>query len=337
MKFSKILKAIESEPGYRADQIMRAIFVDLVEDWNEITGLPKKLREELQKEYPLGIKGEIFTSDSKDSVKVLMSLADGKLIEMVLMRHKDERNSVCVSCQVGCPMGCTFCATGKMGLIRDLTSDEIISQVLFFSRLLKKEDQRVRSVVFMGMGEPFSNYSNVMEAIRVMHDPKGLNLGARRFSISTCGILEGIRRLTKEDMDVNLAISLHASNDTIRREIMPIARTHTIKELLRVIDDYIKVKHRKVMFEYLMIGDLNDRDEHALELAGIMKGKLYVVNLISYNSTGEYKTSTQKRMKHFKEILEKNGVDVTIRYRFGRDIQGACGQLATEVDKNITF
>ena len=334
MEFSNIREVIKNEPRYRTDQIMRAVFVDLVEDWGEVTGLPKKLREELKKKCSLEIKGEIFTSSNEDSVKVLMPLVDGKLIETVLMMYKGERNSVCVSCQVGCPMGCKFCATGKMGLIRDLTTDEIVSQVLFFSRYLKKEKKRVRSVVFMGMGEPFANYENVIGAIRLMHDPKGLGLGARRFSISTCGLVKGIQKLAKEELDVNLAISLHASNDTIRRKIMPVAQTYTIKELLEVVDDYIAVKHRKVMFEYLMISDLNDRDEHALELAKLMKGKLYVVNLISYNSTGEFKSSTQKRMKHFKNILEENGVEVTIRYRFGRDIQGACGQLATEKGKH---
>ncbi|MCK5096038.1 MAG: 23S rRNA (adenine(2503)-C(2))-methyltransferase RlmN [Candidatus Pacebacteria bacterium] len=334
MEFSNIREVIKNEPRYRTDQIMRAVFVDLVEDWDKVTGLSKKLREELKKKCPLEIKGEIFISSNEDSVKVLMPLVDGKLIETVLMMYKGERNSVCVSCQVGCPMGCKFCATGKMGLIRDLTTDEIVSQVLFFSRYLKKEKKRVRSVVFMGMGEPFANYENVIGAIRLMHDPKGLGLGARRFSISTCGLVKGIQKLAKEELDVNLAISLHASNDTIRRKIMPVAQTYTIKELLEVVDDYIAVKHRKVMFEYLMISDLNDRDEHALELAKLMKGKLYVVNLISYNSTGEFKSSTQKRMKHFKNILEENGVEVTIRYRFGRDIQGACGQLATEKGKH---
>ena len=245
------------------------------------------------------------------------------------MRHEDGRNTVCVSCMVGCPMKCAFCATGEMGLLRKLTADEIITQVLFFSRFLKKENARVGSVVFMGMGEPFLNYDNVMQAVRILNNPECFGIGARHISISTCGIFDGIRKLTTEDIAVNLAISLHAPNDEVRRKIMPVAEGYTIAELLTVIDEYIAKTRRKVMFEYLLIDGVNDTDEMARELATILKHKLCVVNLIQYNDTGAFVASSHNRMNRFKEILEKAKIEVTMRYRFGRDIKGACGQLAT--------
>ena len=282
MEISRLQEVLKNEPKYRIDQARRAVFVDLAEDWNGVTGLPKVLREKLEKECPLDITSEVSTSNTSDTVKVLLTMDDGKLIETVLMRHEDGRNTVCVSSQVGCPMACTFCATGTMGLWRNLTTDEIVSQVLFFQRYLKPEGKRVNSIVFMGMGEPFLNYNNVLEAIHVMHDPNGFNIGARHFSISTSGVTAGIEKLTNEDLDINLAISLHAPNDEVRKRLMPIAGRYTVEELLMAVDAYIAKKGRKVMFEYLMIDGVNDTDEHAHELAKLMRKKLYVVNLIAY-------------------------------------------------------
>jgi 23S rRNA (adenine2503-C2)-methyltransferase len=330
MEFLKIQEMLAGEPKYRMSQVKQAVFVDLVEDWGGVTGLPKVLRERLQEKCPLEITAEVSVSNKEDTVKALLTMQDGQAIETVLMRHDDGRNTVCVSTQAGCPMGCAFCATGKMGLVRSLSSDEIISQVLFFARYLKKEGERMGSVVFMGMGEPFLNYDNVMSAIRLMHDKEVFNIGARHFSISTCCILDGIKKLAQEDLDINLAISLHASNDEVRKKIMPIARAHSLKELFQEVDAYISAKNRKVMFEYLMISGVNDSDEQVEELAKIMRKKLYVVNLIAYNDTGEFTASSQKRMAEFRDILEDRGVEVSIRHRFGRDIKGACGQLATE-------
>ncbi len=324
-----IKEILAREPKYRLVQVNQAIFSDLAESWDEVTALPKKLRETLQAECPLEINAELSLSDDKDTAKALIRLADGKFIETVLMRHEDGRNTVCVSCMVGCPMKCAFCATGEMGLLRKLTADEIITQVLFFSRFLKKENARVGSVVFMGMGEPFLNYDNVMQAVRILNNPECFGIGARHISISTCGIFDGIRKLTTEDIAVNLAISLHAPNDEVRRKIMPVAEGYTIAELLTVIDEYIAKTRRKVMFEYLLIDGVNDTDEMARELATILKHKLCVVNLIQYNDTGAFVASSHNRMNRFKEILEKAKIEVTMRYRFGRDIKGACGQLAT--------
>ncbi len=335
MEYSKILRSLKDEPNYRIDQVKQAIFVDLLEDWDEVTSLPKKIRENLQRECSLNIDAEESISAKEDTVKALITLSDGNAIETVLMRHKGGRNTVCVSTQVGCPMQCAFCATGKMGLTRDLSADEMVEQILYFARYLKPQGERVGSVVYMGMGEPFLNYDNVLESIYIMHDPKALNIGARHFSISTCGILDGIKKLAKEDMDINLAISLHASNDEVRKKLMPIAGAQSLLQLLETVDEYVRAKNRKVMFEYLMIDGENDSDEEAEELAKIMKRKLCVVNLISYNPTGGFEPSPQKRVEKFKKVLEDKGIEVTIRHRFGRDIKGACGQLATD-KKNKT-
>ena len=332
MNLSAISNIIDTEPKYRAEQIKRAIYVDCIENWDEAEWLPKKMRETLEKNSSLDIDAEIFEDDDGSAVKALIRLTDGRRIETVLMRHTDGRNTVCVSCQVGCPMACAFCATGKMTLLRSLDAGEIVEQVLFFSRYLKKKDARVSGVVFMGMGEPFSNYDNVLDAVRIMNDHDGLNIGARHISISTCGIIDGIQRLASEPLQVNLAISLHAPNDPTRRSIMPVARTHTVAELLAAVDDYIEKTHRKVMFEYLMIGGVNDKDEHAHELAELMKGRLCMINMIAYNSTGMFKSATKSRMLYFKDILEQAGVPVTIRYRHGRQVKAACGQLVTKHD-----
>jgi len=320
---------LAGEPKYRLTQVNQAIFSDMAENWDEVTALPKKLREVLQKECSLEIPAEVSVSADKDTVKALIRLADGKFIETVLMRHEDGRNTVCVSSMVGCPMKCAFCATGEMGLMRKLTADEILTQVLFFARMLKKENERVGSVVFMGMGEPFLNYENVMNAVRTMNSPDGFGIGARHISISTCGIFDGIKKLTEEDLALNLAISLHASNDEVRRKLMPVAEGYEIKELLVMIDEYISKTKRKVMFEYLLIHGVNDTDEMATELAKLLKHKLCVVNLIQYNDTGAFTASSHNRMNRFKEILEKNKVQAVMRHRFGRDIKGACGQLVT--------
>lgn len=335
MNISKWEEVSKDEPAYRAKQAWHAVFCDLVSDWNEVRALPLPLRERLQKECPLGIDAEMIGSEKGDSVKTLVRMDDGALIETVLMRHNDGRNTVCVSSQVGCPMRCAFCATGKMGLTRNLTADEIVMQVLFFARLLKPKGERVSGVVFMGMGEPFLNYENVMDAIYILHDPEGLNIGMRHLSISTCGIVEGIKRFTKEDIEANLAISLHAPNDALRQKLMPVAGTHTLTELFEAVDAYIATANRKVMFEYTLMDGVNDSEECARELASLMRKKLYMVNLIAYNATGEFRASSQEGIARFKEVLERNGVRATIRHRFGRDIKGACGQLATERERGF--
>jgi len=217
-----------------------------------------------------------------------------------------------------------------MAFKRNLELFEIIEQVLFFARYLKRLGGRITNIVFMGMGEPFLNYGNVLGAIKVLNDKEGFNLGARRISISTVGIIDGIKKLAKEKFQVNLAISLHAPDDKLRSKIMPINKKYSIEKILTAVDDYIKRTRRKMMFEYLMIKDVNDSDECARKLAKIMKAPLFMVNLISYNPTGVFEPSSPQRIKKFREILEKEGIYVTQRYRFGQDIKAPCGQLATK-------
>ncbi len=332
MNLESIENVLSGEVGFRSRQIKRALFCDLIENWNQATTLPAELRKILEKECPLKIDAEIFKSEKSQSVKALITLGDGLKIETVLIRHKD-RNTVCVSSQIGCPLACTFCATGQMGFKRNLEAGEIVEQVLFFARYLKNlsscdDDRLVTNIVFMGMGEPFLNYDNVIGAIKILNDKKGFNLGARHFSISTVGIVEGIEKLAQEKMEINLAISLHAANDKLRSSIMPINKKYPLGKILQVVEKYIKRTRRKVMFEYIMIKDINDLDKHAEELIKLAKRPLCFVNLITYNPTGIYKSSTSARIKKFKQILEKNGVAVTQRYRFGQDIKAACGQLA---------
>ncbi|MDP3244510.1 MAG: 23S rRNA (adenine(2503)-C(2))-methyltransferase RlmN [bacterium] len=322
---SKILK---TEPAFRFKQAKRLIFVDLIDSWQSATVFPLALRQKLDKECPLRINGQNFRDNKDQTDKALLTLTDGAKIETVLLRHQDKRRTVCVSCQVGCPLACAFCATGKMGFKRNLTASEIVAQVLFFARHLKKNKEKITNIVFMGMGEPFLNYDNVLDAIKILNDKGGFNLGARHFSISTSGIVEGIKKLAKEPMQINLAISLHAPNDALRSQLMPINKKYPLKEIMRTVRSYVEKTNRRVMFEYLMIKDFNDRDECAKELIQLMDNPLYFVNLIQYNRTGDFEPSTPEQIQRFKNILEKAGVTATQRYRFGADIKAACGQLA---------
>ncbi|TSC96610.1 MAG: putative dual-specificity RNA methyltransferase RlmN [Parcubacteria group bacterium Athens0714_26] len=325
IKFQELFK---KQAGYRLGQAKKSLYQELIQNWQEAKALPLILKEELNEKCPIDILAETFISKDKNTIKALVTLEDGLKIETVLIRHKDRRNTVCVSSQVGCAMNCSFCATGKLGFKRNLEVWEIIEQVLFFARYLKKIGERVSNVVFMGMGEPFLNYQNVIEAIKILNDEDGFNLGARHFSISTAGIIEGIEKLAKEKLQINLAVSLHAPDDKLRLELMPINKSYPIRKVLNAVDDYIKKTRRRVMFEYLMIKDINDSEKQAKTLAKLMKKYLYFVNLISYNFTGIFEPSSPSRIKRFKEILEQEGVAVTQRHGFGQDIEGACGQLA---------
>jgi len=336
MDLSNLEKVLEAEPKYRIKQANEAIYKNFISDWSEATFFPKDLRDKLNKAIPLKIEADVLVSRKEDSVKARITLKDGLKIETVLMRHADPlrpetsgRNTVCVSSQVGCPLGCLFCATGKMGFKRSLTSGEILEQVIFFARYLKKENSGVTNVTYMGMGEPFLNYDNVLESVKILNDHKYFNIGVRSISISTAGIIEGIKKFSEESLHVNLAISLHAPNDKLRRELMPIDKKYSLKEVLKAVDKYIEKTNRKVMFEYVLMKDVNDSDEHARELAKIMNKKLYFVNLILYNETGVFKASETKRVEAFRAILEKLKIRYTQRYRFGDDIQAACGQFAT--------
>jgi 23S rRNA (adenine2503-C2)-methyltransferase len=331
MDIKNLETILKSEPAFRLKQAKQAVFVDLIDDWSKATNFSLLLREKLNKECPLEINAEIFKSQDKHSLKALIQLADGLKIETVLLKHGGGRNTVCVSSQVGCALGCLFCATGKMGFKRNLTSDEIVEQVLFWARHLKKENVRVANLVFMGMGEPFLNYEEVMAAIKILNDKNGLNIGARHISISTIGTSNGIKKLAEEKLQLNLALSLHAPNDGTRAKIIPYNNAYPIKNLVKDVNYYLEQTGRRVMIEYLMIDGFNDSREQALELAELLKNinpPLFFVNLIAYNPTADFKPSSTRKIFEFKKILRDKKIDVTERYRFGQDIKAACGQLA---------
>lgn len=326
--FIKCQQLLEKESPYRLKQVKKAIFQDLIDDWHKVTNLPKAVRELLTSNCPLKIQAKLLRSKRSQSLKTLITLEDGLKIEAVLMKHKGKRNTICVSSQAGCPLACKFCATGKLGFKRNLTSSEIVNQVLFFARFLKKQNQKVTNVVFMGMGEPFLNSDNVFRAINLLNDKDGFNLGKRHFSISTAGIPEGIKKLAGQLPQVNLALSLHAADNQLRSRLMPINRKYPLNQVMQAIDSCIKKTNRRVMLEYIMIAGVNDSYKEAKKLAVLAKRPLCFVNLITYNPTGDFQPAPAKKIHQFKKILEKHQVPYTQRYRFGQEINAACGQLA---------
>ncbi len=335
MDISLLHSALKEEKKFRHVQADQAIFVDLIDDWSQASVFPGTLRERLNQDCPLEIKAEISGGTNKKSpAKALITLADGEAIETVLIPQADGRFAVCLSSQVGCPLGCVFCATGMNGFTRNLKAEEIIEQFLFWARYLKKQGGKIDNVVFMGQGEPFLNYDEVMKAVKFLNDPETFNFGARRISISTAGIINGIKRLAGEKLQVNLAISLHAPSDKLRSNIMPVAGQTPLKKLLEAVDAYIIKTGRRVMFEYLLIKEVNDRDEDAIMLAKILDKPLYLVNLIPYNPTGRFLPSSPSRTARFKELLEKAGLPVTARRSLGQEIEAACGQLAGKKKKS---
>lgn len=326
-----IKKILADQPNYRHKQVQEAVYQQLISDWEEATVLPKDLRGRLAQEAPLEIKAEIIADGAIE--KAALALADGNLIESVLIKNADGRNTVCVSSQVGCALGCAFCATGQNGYKRNLTAEEIVSQVLLFARRLKKSAARADNVVFMGMGEPFLNWDNVSEAIRILNDKDGLNIAARAISISTCGITAGIRALIKFPLQVNLALSLHAPNDKLRQELMPIAKKYPLKNIFDALKDYLNDKNRKAMIEYLMIDGVNDSASLADELADLLEDipkHLLIINLIPFNpiSASKFRPSPMNKIKGFKNSLGRRGYEATIRESLGGSLSGACGQLA---------
>lgn len=327
MNLENLNQTLKDQPKYRYQQINQALFQDFISSWDEVSSLPKALREKLARECPLDINAEV--SQTKGSDKALITFDGGTVVETVLIRQKGERQTVCVSTQAGCPLGCAFCATGAAGFERNLTAAEIVAQVIFWERVLKAEGRggKVDNVVFMGMGEPFLNYPEFIKAAKFLNDPEKLNIGARRLSVSTSGITEGIKRLAGEKLQINLAISLHAADDNLRRELMPIAKKYSLREIFQAADAYIAKTGRRVMIEYLMLKGINDGADDALALAKLAAQPLYMVNLIPYNPTGRFQPSPRERIAEFQKTLEDNGIAVTVRLSFGAEIGAACGQL----------
>lgn len=313
-------------PKYRASQIYGWLSSGCI-NTDDMTNVPKKVREMLEEDFIFGSfeLREHLVSGIDGTEKFVYALYDGNIIETVAMRYKPGI-SVCVSSQAGCKMGCAFCASAKIGFGRSLTSGEILAQVAVTQKYL---GERIRSVVIMGIGEPFDNYENVMGFIKLANDPEGLNLGARHITLSTCGLVPKIEEFTKEGLQVNLSISLHAPNDELRKKLMPIAKAYSIEQLMNACRAYTKATNRRITFEYSLFSGVNDSPQIASELVKLLKGGLYHVNLIAANEVPGtvFKSSSPQKVKQFRDILESGGINATIRREMGSDIMAACGQL----------
>jgi 23S rRNA (adenine2503-C2)-methyltransferase len=321
------------QPSYRASQIWEGAYQQDWIDFNEFTSLPLELRSLLSERFMLGslnLEKKQLSSDGATR-KFLYRLSDGKAIETVLMSY-DDRQTVCISSQVGCPLACSFCATGSMGFTRNLSQGEIVEQVVKSAALLKSSGQSLSNVVFMGMGEPFLNYQAVLGAISILNDPRGFGLGARRFTVSTVGLIPGIKRFTAEKSQANLAISLHAADDRLRSRLLPINRQYPIPELMRACDLYLRATKRRITIEWALIAGVNDSPEQARKLTDLLAGKLYHVNLIQLNPVDHYggAPAGDKQALGFQQILTSAGIPCTMRLRRGIDIQAGCGQLASK-------
>ena len=325
----ELAELLDGEPRYRVDQIWQGLYQNLSTP-SEMTNLPKALRATLTERLVPALQVVVRrVSDGGDTVKYLWELHDGKRIETVLMLYPD-RVTVCVSSQVGCAMGCGFCATGQAGFARHLSVGEIVEQVAAAARESRAMQRRLGNVVFMGMGEPLANEGAVWDSVERMH--AALGLSARKLTISTVGLVPGIRRLTERPLPVNLAVSLHAANDHLRDELVPINKRYPIDELMEACAQYLAAKGRRLSFEWAMIEGVNDRSSDAAELAALCRRfRLRAhVNLIPLNPTPGYPTigSSLKRVHDFRDILESLGVNATVRRNRGTDIDAACGQLA---------
>lgn len=320
-------------PRYRLAQIYRAATKELVAEFKGISVLAAPLRAKLADRMKLSSLALEREQTSKDgqTTKFLFTLADGKEVEAVLMRHHGGRTTACISSQAGCALKCDFCATGQGGFFRNMTALEIFDQAVSVARRARMEDRSLTNLVFMGMGEPFLNYDAVMDAVALLNDGQGFNLGARHITISTAGVVPGIEKFTKEGVQINLAISLHAPDDVLRTKLMPINKKWPVARLMEAVNAYVGSTNRKVFYEYLMLAGVNDRPDDARQLADLLGGPLHHVNLIPYNATdAPYQRSAAAAMKRFQSILRERGVPSTIRHTMGDDIAAACGQLRVE-------
>lgn len=325
------------QPKFRGKQIYEWLHQKLVEDFTQMTNLPKSLIEQLQIEtHFTTLKVVSVLTSSKDSTqKFLFQCSDGERIETVSM-HYDHGHSVCISTQVGCRMGCTFCASGIGGLKRQLTASEMLEQVYAVERIVKV---RVSHVVLMGTGEPLDNYDEVLKFIRLITSEKGKNLSVRHMTLSTCGLVPQIRQLAQEDLGINLAISLHAPDDVLRQETMPIAKAFNMKELMKACEYYFTVTKRRITFEYSLIQDVNDSQAQGIALAKLLKSYTFKshVNLIPINPVKEknYKSTERQNIYQFQKILADHGVEATVRRSLGTDIDAACGQLRRQFEEEL--
>lgn len=327
--YQEVLDYVESlgEKKFRGSQLYEWMHQHKVTAYEEMTNLPKKLREQLKEQTVFTVLQQVDCQISKEdgTKKYLFALSDGNVVESVLMRYQ-HGNSVCVSSQVGCRMGCRFCASTLDGLVRNLTPAEMLEQVYAIERDTK---ERVSHVVVMGTGEPLDNYENLVRFVRLLSDENGANISQRNITVSTCGIVPNIKKLAQEGLQITLALSLHAPNQEKRKALMPVANKYNIKEVVEACCFYFEQTKRRITFEYSLVGGINDSQEEAVELARLIQGLNCHVNLIPVNPIRErnYVQSNRQAVEAFKNKLEKYGINVTIRREMGRDIDGACGQL----------
>lgn len=325
------------ESSFRAGQIFDWLYIKRVFSFDEMSNLPKTLRDKLKDQFEFVTLTEIAKYQSQDgTVKFLFELEDKNAIETVVMKH-NYGNSICVTTQVGCRVGCTFCASTLGGLKRDLRPGEIVAQVVKAQKLLDATEERISSIVIMGIGEPFENYEATMNFLRVMIHPKGLNIGQRHITVSTSGIVPNIYKFADENLQVNLAISIHAPNDKLRSKLMPVNRRFPFVDLIEACKYYIAKTGRRITFEYALMGEVNDQPEHAEELAQVLKDMpLSHVNLIPVNFVAErdFKRTPRDDIFTFQRILEKGKINATIRREQGSDIAAACGQLRAKHMEN---
>ena len=314
---------------FRATQLYAWIYEKEALDFDEMSDISLKFREELKRDFCLDLPRIYRKQESKDgTIKLLLELKDGAKVETALMPYR-YGNAICVSSQVGCNMACAFCASGLLKKQRNLEISEMVGQVYVMNQLLKERGERVSHIVVMGTGEPFDNYENVLDFIRIMNHPKGFAIGARHITVSTCGLVPGIMKYAHEGMQTNLAISLHAPNDKIRNQLMPISKAFPLDKLMEAVKYYEKVADRRVTFEYILLKDLNDTIECARQLVKLIRGTKAYVNLIPYNPVNEkpYQRSEDETVHRFFSYLMQHGVTTTVRKEFGNDIDAACGQL----------
>lgn len=338
MEMQKLQKLMleEGQKTYRAVQLYTWIYEKRATTFDEMSDISQKFRDVLKEKYCLEIPSIYLKQVSEDgTIKLLLELKDGAKVECVLMRYK-YGNAICVSSQVGCNMACSFCSSGLLGRQRNLLPEEMMGQVLVVNQLLKEENkgQRVTHIVVMGTGEPFDNYENVMDFIRIANHQKGLAIGARHITVSTCGLPQKIIDYAYEGLQTNLAISLHAPNNELRNSLMKINKVFPLEVLMPAVKEYEKISKRRVTYEYLLLEGINDSKEHAEQLIELIKGTMGYVNLIPYNETNknDYRRSSGNRIHAFLDYLTKGGVTATIRKEFGSDIDAACGQLKAKVE-----
>ncbi len=314
-----------NDKKFRATQLYEFLYKKRIYNLDNMPNIGNKNKELLKNNFDFSFIKMKKKQEDQDVKKYLFELKDGNFIESVLMYH-DYGISICVSSQVGCNMGCKFCESGRLKKVRNLEAYEIVEQILLIEADIK---ERISHVVVMGIGEPFDNYDNLKDFIKIVNCNKGIDIGARHITVSTCGLIPGIQRFMEDFKEINLAISLHAPNDKIRNQIMPINKVYKIKDLFKILKEYEKKTNRRITFEYIMLEDINDSKECAKELANLVKGLNCYINLIPYNETEniEYKRSKKVQILSFYDILKKNNINVTIRKEFGGKVDAACGQL----------